>query len=230
MPLNLLGAQPIRLKMLAMALPDGLFAEGYPASTQQLLLLAAVVLAGFLFMRMLRRSTPSEGSARQYRREIDSATSHGANIKGDMEHLLIELDKLSREISAQVDTKFARLEGVITEADRRIAALRILLDAAKAAGASLGIEETTGQDAFTTDADAASADLPSVSAPANADATTAKHEEIFALADQGMLPLEIARRLDRRVGEIELILNLRQATGGQGWPRGIDMPGHIRTG
>jgi hypothetical protein len=230
MPLNLLGAPPIRLKMLGMALPDGLFAEGYPASTQQLLLLAAVILVGFLFMRMLRRATPSEGSARQYRREIDTATSHGANIKGDMEHLLIELDKLSREISAQVDTKFARLEGVITEADRRIAALRILLDAAKAAGASLGIEETAGQDAPGPVAESASVDSNATADAKKTDATTAQHEEIFALADQGMLPLEIARKLDRRVGEIELILNLRQATGGQGWPRGIDVPGHIRTG
>lgn len=230
MPLNLLGAPPIRLKMLAMALPDALFAEGYPASTQQLLLLAAVVLAGFLFMRMLRRSTPSEGSARQYRREIDTATSHGANIKGDMEHLLIELDKLSREISSQVDTKFARLEGVINEADRRIAALRILLDAAKAAGASLGLEETAGQETPPANAASASTGSPPDSSPASIDATTAQHKEIFALADQGMLPLEIARKLDRRVGEIELILNLRQATGGQGWPRGIEIPGHIRTG
>lgn len=216
--------------MLGMALPDGLFAEAYPVSTPQLLLLAAVVLAGFLFMRMLRRSTPSEGTARQYRREIDTATSHGANIKGDMEHLLIELDKLSREISAQVDTKFARLEGVITEADRRIAALRILLDAAKAAGASLGIEETTGQDASASGAETTSVDSSATTDAKTTDATTAQHEKIFALADQGLLPLEIARKLDRRVGEIELILNLRQATGGQGWPRGLDMPGHIKTG
>ena len=200
-----------------MSLAGALFAEGYNPSTQQLLLLAAVVLAGFLFMRMLRRTTPSNGTPRQYRREIESATAHTSAIKGDMEHLLIELDKLSREISAQVDTKLSRLEHSIAEADRRIAAMRIMLDAAKSAGASLGIEDPIDSTTDTNGEKTPTADHETRPTSADAD-MAADREQIFKLADQGMTPLEIARKIDRRLGEIELILTLRQATGGRGWP------------
>lgn len=204
-----------------MASCEIILSEGMSAWTQQLLMLAAVLMAGFLFMRMVRRTTPSEGTARQYRREIESANAHTASIKGDMEHLLIELDKVSKEISGQVETKFARLDAIITEADRRIAALRIILDAAKAAGASLGVEDTLERAPSATDATTRPSTLDVSSDVRDPEAINAQHDEIFALADQGMLPLEIARKLDRRVGEVELILNLRQATGGQGWPNGL---------
>lgn len=200
-----------------MSLAGALFAEGYNPTTQQLLLLAAVVLAGFLFMRMLRRTTPSDGTPRQYRREIESATASNNAIKGDMEHLLIELDRLSREISAQVDTKLSRLEHSIGEADRRIAAMRIMLDAAKSAGASLGIEDPMVSTTDTNGEKSPTAGHETRSARPDSD-ITADREQIFKLADQGMTPQEIARKIDRRIGEIELILNLRQATGGRGWP------------
>jgi hypothetical protein len=38
------------------------------------------------------------------------------------------------------------------------------------------------------------------------------HREVYDLADSGLLPLEIAQRLDRPTGQIELILNLRRGT------------------
>ncbi|MCK4850838.1 MAG: hypothetical protein KAT11_05770 [Phycisphaerae bacterium] len=38
-----------------------------------------------------------------------------------------------------------------------------------------------------------------------------KHQEVYALAEQGLEPLEIAQRTDRTLGEIQVILALRKS-------------------
>ncbi len=203
-----------------------ILSEGTNATSQQLILLAAVVLAGFFFMRMMRRATPTDSTPRQYRREVDSAVQQNAAIRRDMEQVLIELDRLSRDVNAQIDTRFIKLEQSITDADKRISALRILLEAAKAAGASLG-DATTAQ----VESDPASIDVSSSadknakgdsSADANGNQASdvrvspaERSRQIYELADQGFSPLQIAQRLDQRVGEVELILNLRGTAGGR---------------
>lgn len=185
-------------------------AAGTEVTSQQWLLLAAAVLAGFIFMRMIRRTTPSDGTPRQYRREIEAAAGQQAAIRHDLEALLIELDKLSRDVGGQIETRFARLERIIADADKRIAALRILLDAAKSAGATLNVQDPTAPSGATP----APAN-PSDAAPATVESRTRR---IYELADQGMTADQIARQLDQHAGEVELILNLRDATGGRGWP------------
>lgn len=185
-------------------------AAGTEVTTQQWLLLAAAVLAGFIFMRMLRRTTPSDGTPRQYRREIEAAAGQQAAIRRDLEALLIELDKLSRDVGGQIETRFARLERIIADADKRIAALRILLDAAKSAGATLNVPEQVAPSGTPT--------APGNPGHATAATIEARTRRIYELADQGMTADQIARQLDQHAGEVELILNLRDATGGKGWP------------
>lgn len=197
-------------------------AEGASASSQQLILLAAIVLAAFFFMRMIRKSSPTDGSPKTYRRELDSAVEQNAAIRRDMEQLLIELDRFSRDVSAQIDTRFVKLEQSIADADKRISALRILLEAARAAGASLGQFPAADTPGPVDSPDTAHPQNTALSNASMEDSSTGsvrlsasqRRKQIYDLADQGLSPLQIAQKLDQRVGEVELILNLRGAAGG----------------
>ena len=99
---------------------------------QWLLIIAAIIIITLLLMQSSRRRAAS-GSPKQYRREIDSATTKSTAIKRDMERLLVELSELARQINGQIDTRFAKLEQSIADADKRIQFLRVLLAAAKKA-------------------------------------------------------------------------------------------------
>lgn len=192
-----------------------IIAAGDESTTQQFLLLAAALVAGFVFMRMIRRTTPSDGTPKQYRREIEAAAGEQSAIRRDMEAVLIELDKLSRDVSGQIETRFTKLEQIINDADKRIAALRILLDAAKNAGASLGHVDATPPETANVGPRVKSADTNSAAAPTPMESRTRR---IYELADQGLSAMQIAQQLEQHAGEVELILNLRDATGGKGWP------------
>ena len=119
-----------------------------------------------------------------------------------MEQLLVELERLSRDINAQIDTKFAKLERSIADADKRIPALRILIDEAKKL-----LDESTPA--------AAHSPAAPTAAPAPADGRDLAHDErhrrVYELADQDKTPMQIASELDQTVGEVELILNLRRS-------------------
>ncbi|HEX8340397.1 MAG TPA: hypothetical protein VF624_05765 [Tepidisphaeraceae bacterium] len=121
-----------------------------------------------------------------------------------METLLVELNEMARRMSAQLDTRSAKLEAIIKDADGRIAELRDLLDAARTAGSA---------------ASAASFDAGASHGPADpvqpGCATSdvididPTHAKVHHLADDGKTVGEIAHALDRPSGEVELILALR---------------------
>lgn len=175
--------------------------------TQYFLLLAAVVIATCVILNM-RRRRPLDGSPKQYRREIDSAVGQSASVRRDMERLLVELEELSRKINAQVDTKFAKLEHSIADADRRISALRILIDECNRVSANTDATATADsrEAGSSKGADDTQPDPP-VQSPA--DPPDPLRQRIYALADEGRSAAEIACQLNEPVGEIELILNLR---------------------
>ncbi len=111
----------------------GVLAEsGGKGIDQWLLIIAAIVIITLLLMQSSRRRATG-GTPKQYRREIDSATNKSTAIKRDMERLLVELSELARQINGQIDTRFAKLEQSIADADKRIQILRVLLAAAKKA-------------------------------------------------------------------------------------------------
>ncbi len=120
---------------------------------------------------------PPQGSKEQMRRDLES--------------LIAELEQLSRKISAEIDTRFAKLEAAMHDADRRIAALHRLT--LQQQGEALP-----------------RAPQPPVesSAPVS-DRPEDRYALIYELADVGFSPVEIARDLGRTPGEVELILNLR---------------------
>jgi hypothetical protein len=100
---------------------------------------------------------------------------------------------MARQISAQLDTRTAKLELLIREADEKIAAM-------KSAGVRIAESPASIE---------VKADGPSPGNPAPSPAVDSRHAEIYALADTGRGPTEIAEQLGRPRGEIELILALR---------------------
>lgn len=209
--------------MISDAIAHSLAEASGMGPTQSFALAAAVVIVTFLLLRRYRQRTMG-ASPKQYRREIDTATTQSAVVKRDMERLLVELNELARQINGQIDTRYAKLEQTMADADRRISALRVLIRAAKtelkavledtanpsnAGGDDLTIERldiTSGDED-----DAPTATEPPALGPPSA-IEEGPNRRIYELSDQGRKAIEIAQELDRSVGEVELILNLRNRT------------------
>jgi hypothetical protein len=107
-------------------------ADSLMPSAQQfgiMAVLLAAVVALYLYSR--RRRRPTDGTPKQYRRELNSATAQGRTVQRDMEQLLTELERLAARLNEQLDAKHQDLQQSLAEADKRISALRILLEEAK---------------------------------------------------------------------------------------------------
>lgn len=147
--------------------------------------LAVAVIAVFLLMSSLRRKQKASGRetvAPAVPREHGESGSR-ADMRRDIDALLVELQELSRKISADIDMRFAKLEVVIQAADRRIAALSRLT---RQGGSSGEQKPRSGSD------------------------LDDRHAVVYELADAGHPVLDIARELGKTPGEVELILNLRK--------------------
>jgi hypothetical protein len=107
-------------------------------------------------------------------------------VERDMNNALVELAEMARQVSAQLETRAARLQELLDRADQTIARL----------------ERLTGRAAH--DAPAADSSAPTAAPP-----EPPAHAEVYRLADGGLGAAEIATRLDRPRGEVELILALR---------------------
>lgn len=161
-------------------------------SAEQMVPLGIVLLAIYLLMSSLRkrRERQSDQEPRDSTLRAGAAPANDSQrMRRDLESLIVELQELSRTISAQIDTRFAKMEAVMRDADRRIATLtRLTRDAEDHARQAEGRIE--GDSSVPTDQDV-------------------RHTVVYELADGGASAVEIAKRLGRTTGEIELILNLR---------------------
>lgn len=102
-------------------------------------------------------------------------------VEKQMTELLVELEQMARQMTAQLETRSAKLELLIKEADERIASLQ-----AGPVGAAAG-------------SPVASLTLP----------PDPLHAEVCELFSQGHSARQIAQRLGRPYGEVELVLALR---------------------
>jgi len=107
-------------------------------------------------------------------------------VEKQMTELLVELEQMARQMSAHLDTRAAKLELLIKEADEKIAILR------------QSVSQVTQPH---------SSRINPVQAISSA--TDGRHVEIYDLADQGRSARQIAQQLHRPQGEIELIIALR---------------------
>ena len=129
------------------------------------------------------------------------------SIEREIEILKREVAEMTRRAAAQLDTRAERLERLIRAADERLAKL------AAAAGAGEGVGAGTGDAPPQSPADEvsfapAAGDRSSASA-GGADVIDPSYVEIYTLCEQGLSIPDIAQRLRRPSGEVELILALR---------------------
>ena len=127
-----------------------------------------------------------------------SSLSSQRAVERQMQSLLVELSEMSRQISAQLDTRSAKLELLIKNADEKIAQLKRLSHEPLAF--SGGSNDSTAHEQTKSLAEA------EITMP------DPRHADIYTLADQGRSAGQIADTLGRPSGEIELILALRPRT------------------
>ena len=118
-------------------------------------------------------------------------------VQRDVADLTEKLAQQSEAMAHQLDVRAARLEALLAKSDERIAALEKQL----AARPAVLME----------------AKPPVPPAPAHApfdrfEPPGMQHRDVYALADSGLSPVQIAQRLGKPTGQVELILNLRRAT------------------
>jgi hypothetical protein len=151
-----------------------------------------------------------------------------------MGDLLLELEEFSRRTNAQLDTKCAKLEQLIHDADERIARLNggnAHHTAAPTSSVSIqshvAREHARQPTAATPPTEkkphtpqeirAAARQQRSQARSANPGASRrtgptppgTPNERVYQLADEGRTPIYIAQELDLTLGEVELILRLR---------------------
>ena len=244
----------------------------------------AAGVGGILFLIYITCIRPMRNKGKRdplARKPGEAMLAQQRAVERDMTALLVEYEQMIRRMTAQVETRVAKLELLMGEADRKLAALKSATNAAAAAvpvaNAHVQVDDgTAGQhDAVHPDApwpvgrrrderptfaalslereaavdSAAAALVRAVTGPpttarsaaaspspltndgfdpsedladGSADlshkspaATQASpHAELYALADEGLSAGQIARRLGRPHGEVDLILALRPRRAG----------------
>lgn len=134
---------------------------------------AAFVIAALLLMAMRRR--PPSGRPGVFDRDQQE------QVREQMARLLADIQDLSREQIARLDTKIRMLQQLLADADARIRELRSLMERSGPGGP------------------------PPPPRPSNP-----LHDRVYALADGGKSIMDIGVETGLERGEIELILGLRK--------------------
>jgi len=135
------------------------------------------------------------------------------SVEREMSNLLVELSEMARQVTAQLDTRATKLELLMKEADDKIETLRALQGSAPSSSSSSSLSPPPTSPALrqsVAEREALMQPLDAPLSPPSEPAIDPRHAEIYALADQGRTPVDIASHLGRPSGEIELILALRQ--------------------
>jgi hypothetical protein len=192
-----------------------------------------ILLSLFFSMRKRRQKRRTEPTAR----EQLERTNQRQGMRDDLQTLMVEIEQMAKRLSSQIDTKAARLEKLLDQADQRIAELE---RARGEAGESprAGGERLHG--GSQTDAGGQRGDEPSLNDASTADGPRRSVEEVekaasvaaapagsaarstpgaqddpltrsvYELADAGKAAPQIASELNEHTGKVELILALRR--------------------
>lgn len=196
-------------------------------ATQIVMLALAVVMLTMVMLSTRRKIRKSMRGPEEGVRERYDKLKAERRASRDLEEIMIDLDKLAREVNGKIDTRLAHLEALIRDADQRIETMRKMRDelstqsspvSSPQKGRPAGDAAATKKKqkgAATKPKSAPAIDItlgdetdPPSAAPAPSDGNDAN---IYRLADAGMTPIEIAQELGRGTGEIELVLSLRKA-------------------
>lgn len=125
----------------------------------------------------------------------------------------VEMHDLARELSGQLDSKLGLLQHLVREADRQSARLEAVIARAESLGVTPSEAISSDEPAWPTLNQASR--LSSAAATSRIDPSTERpsasrrNSEIYTLADAGHSSATIASRVGSPIGEVELILSLR---------------------
>lgn len=181
--------------------------------------LLLVFCAVVIMVMLLRRRQTGGGSRREMAHGQMSRIRDQRELRGSVDELLVQLEDVARRVGAEVETRFAKLEAVIRDADSRIAALRNLSEnadvsqvAAPSAPACPPAATPRRPETRTTRATPPTAsETPKRGNQrvGSADGDP-RFKQVYELADSGAPPIKVAEQLGLPLGEVELILNLRR--------------------
>lgn len=157
-------------------------------------LLAIGILFIIMAMFSLGRGRKKRAATRDTARDHVDRARQKQHVRDELEALMVDINRMAKDLGAQLDAKVVRIEEATRQADERIAQLEALKQ-------TLAEPDPYGNP-------------PAVAPPADtlqapADAADPLTSEVYALADQGVGPQDIAAKLNEHVGKVELILALR---------------------
>ncbi len=193
---------------------------------------AIALLAFFLLQRTQRRVARGQQDRELSAQERVAKKFDGSDIYSQISGQMAQLAELSRQINGQIDTRVAKLEILIAEAERAILKLEKLtgkspqeitealskshadLDASTAIKAisekfknapkDSQLDKSQDQEKYQDNTELEEILESGVSSFEK----TSNNQEILDLADSGLSPVQIAQKLNRPIGEIELVLSL----------------------
>lgn len=180
-----------------------------------LVLAALAMVIAWLLLRVhrhLARQKRSDSPLVRVTRPKQAEPGHHLGAPAEVLRWEVQMHETARALSAQLDSKMGALQALISEADRAAARL----EAAGAESPDSLRQPPPAESPPTTQAEALRPSGPSDQAPGEADEASQRRsvgrrqEEVYTLADYGLDAAEIARRVGSPVGEVELILGLRE--------------------
>jgi len=169
--------------LMLVALAQGEPPAGVPKSTTATVWIVLIIAALFVAVVLPRLRRRRNGA-------VETLGSFGASSGGareELERLLTEIQDLSREHIARLDTKIRMLNQLLLECDQKKRELEDLLARAGGPAAS-----------------------PAQPASAPARPSNPLHTQVYSLQDSGKEVLDICTATGLEKGEVELILGLRK--------------------
>lgn len=157
-----------------------------PTTAWVLIGLGVVMIIYITVRPFLRRKDPLADSP------LRMNLSRQRSIEREMESLLVELHEMARTMNAQIETRVAKLEVLLREADERSRRLEKLLSQQPP------VAQVPERPALS---------ITPVE-PEPSEAEDDRWGEIRDLASQGLSDRQIASRVGRPLGEVEFVLNL----------------------
>ncbi|MFN3167685.1 MAG: hypothetical protein ACE37H_11545 [Phycisphaeraceae bacterium] len=165
-----------------------------------------LLVVGILFiiaaMFSLGRKRKHHADAQTTARDHVERARQKQGVRDELEALMVDINRMAKDLGAQLDAKILRIEKATRDADERIAQLQALRDTFDPATHRVAPDRTSSDDNPPAYENLVTPQRP----PDQADPLT---REVYALADQGIGPADIAEQLGEHVGKVELILALR---------------------
>ncbi len=187
-------------------------------STLCLFLLAGVAVALMFRTRVRLGRQRGEGKGEAGAGGSDARQNPEMPLPDDLAAWEVQMHETARQLSAQLDAKLSLLQSLVAEAGRVAQRLEDALDRAppalppgSQAESLLPVADRPREYVDKIDAPGTELDRPSPDIGQSAGNDRSRlREETYHLADYGFTPAEIARRVGSPVGEVELMLSLRE--------------------